>query len=161
VGERRAELGGSEAAWILGQREAGEVPSADASVERACAKAVLALTEAGKVHAATDVSSGGLFTALCEMMLGAWGQAELGLTIDLRQLEGASDFERLFSETGAYLLEMDAGETPAALDGVPHVELGLVTPARELRIRGVEGEIVWGATELEAAWRRSFARFLE
>lgn len=161
VGERRAELGGSEAAWLTGQRERGEVPRVDVDVERECAKVVLALAEAGKVHAATDVSSGGLVVALAEMMLGAWARADLGLAVDLTALPGASDFERMFSETGAYLLELDAGELPAELARVPHAVLGTVVATRELRMRGVEGEIVLDADEMEESWGRSFARLLE
>jgi phosphoribosylformylglycinamidine synthase len=161
VGERRAELGGSEAAWLIGQRERGEVPRVDVDLERVSATAVLALADAGKVHAATDVSSGGLVVALAEMMLGAWARVDLGLAVDVTALPGASDFERLFSETGAYLLELDAGELPEELAGVPHAVIGTVEPTRELRLRGKDGEIVLEAKELEDAWGRSFARLLE
>jgi phosphoribosylformylglycinamidine synthase len=159
VGERRAELGGSEAAWLLGQRANGEVPRVDLALERRAARAVLALSEAGRVHAATDVSSGGLVVALAEMMLGSWGRVELGLDVDIGTLPGASDFERLLSETGAYLLEVGEGAA-ADLAGVPHAEIGRVTSARELRIRGAEGTLVLRAEEIEEAWGRSFAKLV-
>jgi phosphoribosylformylglycinamidine synthase len=160
VGERRPELGGSEAAWLLGQRAHGDVPRVDVDVERRCGRAVLALAEAGRLHAATDVSAGGLFASLAEMMLGAWGRVDLGLDVDLRGLPGGSDFERLFSETGAYVVELGpaAAADEAILAGVPHVVLGAVTARRELRVAGASGELAWTAGELEAAWGSSFAR---
>jgi phosphoribosylformylglycinamidine synthase len=160
VGRRKRELGGSEVAWILGQRERGEVPEPDFALERRCGKAVLALAEAGELLSAHDVSAGGLVATLAEMMLGAWGRVELGLDVDLSVLPG-DDFERLFTETGAYVLELPEGNRwPEPLRDVPHVLLGRVTEARELRLRG-EGELVLGAEELEAAWGRSFAERME
>lgn len=161
VGERRDELGGSEAAALLGQGDRGRVPRPDFALERRCGRAVLALAEAGKVHAATDVSAGGLVTALAEMMLGAWGEARLGLDADLSGLDGAGDFERLFSETGAYLLELDAGETPPELEGVPWTEIARVTDRPELRVRGADGQWTFGGAELAEAWGRSFTKWME
>jgi phosphoribosylformylglycinamidine synthase len=156
VGERRDELGGSAAAQVLGQLDRGRVPTADFAAERRYAGAVLAAIEAGAVRAAHDVSGGGLVVALAEMMLGSWGKVELGLEIDIRAVESRGDFERLFSETGAYLLEVRPGPLPEAIRTVAHLELGRVTEARELRVRGEAGEIVLGAAELEEAWGRSF-----
>ncbi|MGH2570532.1 MAG: AIR synthase-related protein, partial [bacterium] len=137
----------------------GQVPTADFAAERRCARAVLAAIEAGAVCAAHDVSSGGLVTALAEMMLGSWAKVELGLEIDVRGIESRGDFERLFSETGAYVLEVVPG-FPESLAAVPHVELGRVTERRELRIRSESGEIVLGADELEERWGRSFREVL-
>jgi phosphoribosylformylglycinamidine synthase len=161
IGERRDELGGSAAAQVLGQLDRGRVPTARFEVERDCAKVVLELIEVGVVRAAHDVSGGGLVTALAEMMLGSWARVELGLEIDVRPLPGASDFARLFSETGAYLVEMADGPLPAELAGVPHVELGWVTHGRELKLRGEAGEIRLTAEELEEAWGRSFRELME
>ena len=161
VGERREELGGSEVAWLLGQRTNGEVPRVDVAMERRCGRAVLASAEARRVHAATDVSSGGLFTALAEMMLGAWGDVRLGLDVDVSALPGASDFVRLFSETGAYLLELDAGDDTPELADVPHVEIARVTESGRLAVRGAAGAWTWSGAELAAAWGTSFAKWME
>jgi phosphoribosylformylglycinamidine synthase len=160
VGERRDELGGSSAAQVLGQLDRGRVPTADFAAERRCAIAVLAAIEAGAVRAAHDVSGGGLVTALAEMMLGAWARVDLGLEIDVRGIGSRGDFERLFSETGAYVVEIADGPLPEPIAAVPHIELGWVTASRELRIRGETGEIVLGAAELEEAWGRSFREVL-
>jgi phosphoribosylformylglycinamidine synthase len=161
VGERRDELGGSEAALALGQVERGCVPTADFAVERRCARAVLRAIEAGRVLAGHDVSSGGLVTALAEMMLGARGRAERGLDVDLAALPGAGDFSRMFSETGAYLLEVAGDAIPTELADVPVVELARVTDTPELRLRGESGAIVLTGDELREAWAVSFRRLME
>jgi phosphoribosylformylglycinamidine synthase len=160
VGERRAELGGSEAARILGQSDRGAVPTADFAVERKCARAVLRLIEAGKVRACHDVSGGGLLVALAEMMLGGASRVELGLDVDLRRLPGASDFEKLFSETGAYLVEVAPEDAGVAFAGVPHVDLAAVVAEPRLRVRG-DSQIVLDVAEMEEAWGRSFAKVME
>lgn len=163
VGEGARELGGSEAAWILGQRDRGDVPRPDFARERACGRAALAAIEAQEVFAAQDVSSGGLFTALAEMMLGASARVTHGLEIDLAALGTDDDFGRLFSETGVYLLEVSGeGTLPAALAEVPHVVIGRVTDTRELRFHdGAAASLVWTADELEETWGRAFARAVE
>ncbi len=161
VGERRSELGGSEAARVLGQESRGRVPTADFAVERRCAKAVLAAIEAGAVVSGHDISSGGLVTALAEMMLGAGARVELGLDVDLTSLPGRNDFERMFSETGAYLLEVaGAGPLPSELANVPAVVIGQVISRRELRLRGESGDVVLPADDLEESWGRSFRKAL-
>jgi phosphoribosylformylglycinamidine synthase len=161
VGERKRELGGSEVAWLLGQRDRGEVPAPDFALERACGRAVLALAEAGRLRSAHDVSAGGLLVTLAEMMLGAWGTVQLGLDVDLSALPGADDFEKLFTETGAYVLELDgAAELPGSLAGVPHAVLGKVTREPVLRLRGRE-ELLLTAAELERSWTHSFAERME
>ncbi len=161
VGERRDELGGSEAARLTGQADRGHVPRPDFALERRCGRAVLALVEAGHVHAATDIAAGGLITALAEMMLGAWGEPRLGLDVDVSSLAGAGDFERLFSETGAYLLELDPGGPPPHPEGVPWTEIARVIATPELRIRGATSAWTWTGEELAAAWGRSFAKWME
>jgi hypothetical protein len=108
------------------------------------------------------------------MMLGARGEPELGLDVDVRELPGASDFARLFSETGAYLVELagdDAGDDaaegaadgslPAALEGVPYRVLGVVTAEPELRVRGESGTIVLAGRDMARAWGESFRRVME
>jgi phosphoribosylformylglycinamidine synthase len=160
VGQRRDELGGSEAARLLGQRRNGNVPTVDFAEERRCAKAVLALAEAGHVRSAHDVSAGGLFVTAAEMMLGAWSRVDLGLELDLRAVPGRGDFERLFSETGGYLLELEPGVPRDALAGVPHWEVGSVIEAKELRVRG-DAHLIWTSRELEQAWGESFRSVME
>ena len=94
-------------------------------------------------------------------MLGAWGTVELGLDVDLTVLPGADDFEKLFSESGAYVLELDSGaDLPVELAGVPHLVLGEVTAEMRLRLRGRD-ELVLEAAELERAWGNSFAERME
>jgi phosphoribosylformylglycinamidine (FGAM) synthase-like enzyme len=137
----------------------------DFAAERAAARAVLAAAEAGKLRSASDVAAGGLFVTLAEAMLGARAQVAYGVDVDLSTLAalggGEDDFGALFSETGAYLVEVDGeGDLPASLAGVPHAVIGRVTDARTLRVRG-KAELTWEAAELEDAWGNSFARAVE
>ena len=158
VGHGRDELGGSEAARILHQEERGRVPTADFGAEATFARAVLECIEAGSVGGSHDISSGGLFTALAEMLLGPRGSMERGLAVDIRALPGRGDFEKLFSETGAYLLEVPGdGPLPPSLAEVPCEVVGTVTDQPGLRILGDSGEYEFSAQELESAWRDSFA----
>jgi phosphoribosylformylglycinamidine synthase len=178
VGERKVELGGSEVARLLGQEERGTVPEPSFALERRVGKALLRLAEAGRIAACHDVSSGGLLTCLAEMMLGSWGRVDLGLDIDIAPLAGRCDFEKLFSESGAYLIEIasDApighpspaktpGEERAAdefadLTAVPCVELGRVVKEKRLLITG-EATWAWEAAELERAWGGSFRKLMD
>jgi phosphoribosylformylglycinamidine synthase len=160
VGERKVELGGSEVARLLGQEERGSVPKPSFTLERRVGRALLKLAETGRVAACHDISSGGLFTCLAEMMLGSWGRVELGLEVDIRRFEGGSDFEKLFSETGAYLVETAAPETIPELEEVPFVELGRVVKEKHLRVVG-EKTYVWESSELESAWGGSFRRLMD
>ncbi len=162
VGRRRDELGGSEAARLLGQSERGRVPTADFAEERRLARAVLHAAEVGATRAAHDVSTGGLFVAAAEMLLGAAGRVDLGLDLDLSAIEASSDLSLLFSETGAYLVEVDGnGPLPAALLDVPHAVLGRVTDDRRLRLRTKHASYEWSASELEEAWGHSFEKAIE
>ncbi|NNE44252.1 MAG: hypothetical protein HKN12_08575 [Gemmatimonadetes bacterium] len=168
VGDRRVELGGSEAAWIIAgtdpeRRLRGQVPTADFAAERKYARAVLGAIEGGRVQSGHDISSGGLLVALAEMMLGARGNVELGLDVDVSKLPGNNDFERLFSETGAYLLEMTEADAATLADGtdVPHQVLGSVTDTGNLVIHGASGTLRIAGAELTESWAESFARVLE
>ncbi|GJM44910.1 MAG: phosphoribosylformylglycinamidine synthase subunit PurL [Gemmatimonadota bacterium] len=159
VGARERELGGSEAGRLLDQSDRGSVPNPDFARERITAQAMLAAIEAGHVASGQDVASGGVFTALAEMMLGSWAHVRLGLDVDLSALGPDDDFGRMFSETGAYLVEI-RGDVPAEFAQVPHAVIGTVTDTRELVFRG-DKEYRWSAEELEESWGRAFARVME
>ncbi len=161
VGKRDVALGGSEAASILGQSGRGDVPDVDFALERRAARVMLRLIEAGRVRAATDVAAGGLVVALAEMMLGSWGRVELGVDVDVRALPGANDFERLFSETGGYVIEVGDDVAASDLAGLPFFELGRVTSDRVLRVHGSEAVTALEAVAIEEAWGRSFTKAFE
>lgn len=162
VGRRPNDLGGSEIARLLLQGTHGRVPHADFAEERRHARAVLAATEAGAILSAHDISSGGLFVAAVEMMLGAWGRVDLGLDLDLGAFATVPDLALLFGEAGGYLFEIDANAPlPPPLQQVSTNILGTVVAERRLRIRTRHAVLEWTADELEAAWGRSFAEAIE
>jgi phosphoribosylformylglycinamidine (FGAM) synthase-like enzyme len=160
IGAFSGNLGGSEVARILGQTEKGRAPEADFALERNMARAIVQLAESRSVCAAHDISSGGIFVAAAEMMLGAWGRVDLGLDPDLSSLPAEGDLALLFSEMGGYLVEVQ-GTLPDPIQNLPHAILGTVTSEKSLRIRGKSGSWEWTASELESAWGSSFAKAVE
>jgi phosphoribosylformylglycinamidine synthase len=179
------ELGASEVSRILQQSERGDLPRMDLACERPLARTVLDLAESRSVFAAHDVSTGGIFVAAAEMMLGARGRVDLGLELDLGALSQGTrptnaaasrapsrtestppppldDLALLFSESGGYLLEVEGeGPLPEPLHKIPHTVLGRVTSEKRLSIQGSNGSWEWKAPELESSWEGSFAKAIE
>lgn len=119
MGKRKNELGGSEFYRLLGELGAN-VPVADLEEAR---KEIFTLTDAianGLVLAAHDTSEGGLAVCVAEMAFGVDGKGKIGARVDLKKvpLESSdprqppeqnpakSDIQKLFSETGGFVLEI-------------------------------------------------------
>ncbi len=113
LGERKNELGGSEYYRLFDELGAN-VPEADfAQVQ----KEIYALTDAiaeGLVASAHDISEGGMAVTLAEMAFGGRGEGKIGLEIDLQKVpkEGLTIEQKLFSETGGFVLEIDPKKLP-------------------------------------------------
>ncbi|MEE9453963.1 MAG: phosphoribosylformylglycinamidine synthase subunit PurL [Paracoccaceae bacterium] len=104
IGETLGHLGQSALLAEVFAREDGDAPQVDLAAERRAGEAVLAAKAAGLIHAAHDLSDGGLAIAACEMALAA----DQGISIDG---EGAGWF---FGEDQArYLLACPADKTDA------------------------------------------------
>jgi phosphoribosylformylglycinamidine synthase II len=91
LGETRAELSGSEWAWVMHQHIGGRPPKVDFGREQALAALMQRLAETGLVRAAHDLSEGGLAQALVESCL----RKGVGATITLH----GDIFVELFSES--------------------------------------------------------------
>lgn len=115
VGERKNELGGSVLYDVYGEYGAN-VPKPDfAEVE----KEIWFMTdviEQGLVPTCHDISDGGLVTALAEMCFGGRGELRTGIAIDLDKVvgEGLTNTQKLFSETGGFVFELDARQLQSA-----------------------------------------------
>ncbi|MCB9844736.1 MAG: hypothetical protein H6811_01940 [Phycisphaeraceae bacterium] len=107
----RGAMGASLAAELFPELLAkGEaIPTVDLRAGPASARAVAVLIQGGHVHAAHDVSDGGLLVAIAEMLIaGSTADDPLGATLTA----GADGFETWFNESPSrYVLEMDASET--------------------------------------------------
>jgi phosphoribosylformylglycinamidine synthase len=114
----------------------------------------------GWVRSCHDVSQGGLLTALAEMALGGRGEGGLGFTLDLAKFDHVNlPFEKiLFSETGAYVVEVPPGLERdvialCARTGADVFKLGELVANLSLEIvRGTKRFAAWDLSELRGAF---------
>ncbi len=160
IGEPLDELGGGEYyRRILGTYGAN-VPKADFLRERRQIAAVIEMHRLGWVRACHDVGMGGLLTSLAEMAMGDESTDYLGLTLDLEVLEpaGLHPLKALFSETGAFIVEVPAGIEREILalcarNRVKLHRLGELTSFPRLEVvRGGKRMAVWEIGELMEAY---------
>ncbi len=140
VGERYGELGGSLYHHVIHGDRGGKPPPVRYEEERAAIHLVSTWGEEGLLSAAHDISRGGLLAALAEM-----GAAEaphpIGATIKIDDFgQDLSIAERLFTESGGFLIEVGPGEEErfrreAGEAGVPLFRIGEATSERRIRIR--------------------------
>ncbi|MGV1006256.1 MAG: phosphoribosylformylglycinamidine synthase subunit PurL [Candidatus Nanopelagicales bacterium] len=127
LGETRPEFGGSAWAEVLNGHLGGLPPRVDLQRERALGQVLIAGSRSGLVHAAHDVSGGGLILTLIEMALRHGVGARLAVPAD------ADPFELWLSETSARAVVVVAPEAEAdlaalcAAQGVPLAKLGEVS----------------------------------
>jgi phosphoribosylformylglycinamidine synthase len=167
VGPRQNELGGSAFYQALGLGLGANVPQLDWTQERNMIYGVIEAIDAGHVAACTDISDGGLITALCEMAIGGHGKGQLGFELELDEI--ATDLRPdvfLFSETSGFVMECRAGHEDAlralfAAKGLDLIELGEVEdePELEIELPGDE-EIKLDLAEARDAWMNGLAKVL-
>lgn len=136
IGIPQAEFGGTQVAQHLETYEK-VAPQFRPEEEDKQNKFVYSLIQEKKLSACHDVSMGGLFLALVEMMLGEQGRPEVGLDINLDQFDNA--IVSLFSENGAYVLAVESNQADDICDsaknaGVNCTLIGESTPSNTLNI---------------------------
>jgi phosphoribosylformylglycinamidine synthase II len=160
IGDILDELGGSEYYRLAYGTLGANVPKADFLRERRQIRAVIEMHNLGWIRSCHDVSQGGLLTALAEMVLGGRGEGSLGFTLDL------GEFERLalppekvvFSETGAFIVEVPAGIERDVLavctrNRVSLLRLGELTARGRLEVVQARKSLAaWHLPELRAAY---------
>jgi phosphoribosylformylglycinamidine synthase len=159
VGVTHRELGGSQY-FVARRAQGGRVPRVNA--ERACElyRSLSRAMNRGLVAACHDCSEGGLGVALAEMCFGG----ACGAYVDLREVPRARGLRRsdfvLFSESNSrFVVEVQPQaqeKFEKALEGQPFGLCGKVVELRQLRIRGLQGNIVLEASvdELKEAWQK-------
>lgn len=124
LGETRAELGGSEWAWVAHRHLGGLPPTVDLRAERALIDLLVDLATQRAVTAAQDLSEGGLGVTLAEMV----ARSGVGAKIDAGDMRGLAPHVWLFSESSgrAVVATKDAQKVLAAAErmGVPAEVLG-------------------------------------
>ncbi len=157
LGETRDELGASEYYTMLG--EVGRnVPRVDAQTALRLFQAVNQSQREGVLASCHDLSDGGLGVALAETAF-AGG---LGIHADLRQVKRAGEMAEdhlLFSETASRFLVTVSPRNRERFEeifaGCALSALGEVTADSELRLTGLQGEILvrCDIADLKAAWQ--------
>tara|TARA_A100001015_G_scaffold320470_1_gene446954 strand:- start:1826 stop:4069 length:2244 start_codon:yes stop_codon:yes gene_type:complete len=100
VGERFSEFAGTQIESYL-NKIPNVAPQVRLDQEANQNKAVLSLIEQKKVSVVHDISVGGLFQTIIEMILGERGYSKVGVKLDLSDY---NSIETLFSENGGYVL---------------------------------------------------------
>ncbi|MDZ7860854.1 MAG: phosphoribosylformylglycinamidine synthase subunit PurL [Candidatus Krumholzibacteriota bacterium] len=158
VGEPLDELGGSEYYRLIYNTSGANIPIADFIRERNQIKTIIEMHKLGWIRACHDVNQGGLITALAEMAMGS--DYDLGLTVNLDEL-GKTTLEPeklLFSETGAFLVELPEGLDRDVLalcarNRVKLFKLGHIISRPKLNISaGNERLASWDIAALRAAY---------
>ncbi|SDT73194.1 phosphoribosylformylglycinamidine synthase subunit PurL [Actinoplanes derwentensis] len=150
LGETRAELSGSEWAWVTHNHLGGRPPKVDLAAEQALGKVMAKASKSGLVTAAHDLSDGGLAQVLVESTL----RHEVGAKVTLPEA-GESAFVHLFSESaGRVLVAVPRGHDKAFLalaaeHGVPVTPLGVTTEEPVLQ---VEGQFSIPLDEVREVW---------
>jgi phosphoribosylformylglycinamidine synthase len=152
LGTTRAELAGSEWAWVEHQHLGGKPPVVDLAAERALAQVLIDGAGAGMVTAAHDLSDGGLAQALAESCL----RYGIGARIDLTEVcgrDGISPFVALWSESLAravVAVPADGGADLAELCDRHRVPLVRIGETVAESVLAVIGEFEVGLDELRA-----------
>jgi len=157
LGTTADELGGSEY-YAMHHAVGRNVPVVDAATALARYRAVNAAQQAGLLASCHDLSDGGLGVALAETAFAG----ACGLHVDLRKVPCSGTLREdtvLFSESASRLLvtvrpdHRDAFE--ALFAGQPCGCIGVVSADQELRITGLNGEILVRSliADLKEAWQ--------
>ena len=166
IGPRQDELGGSAYYRALGLGPGANVPIVDFELHRNMIYAVTDAIQAGHIAACTDISDGGVVTALCEMMLGSYAQGQLGARMNLSGVETDLRWDKwLFSESGGFVMEVKAGEEDAVAEimagyGVELSCIGEVSDQAALNIEAADLHADIALDDIRHAWADSLAEIL-
>jgi len=105
VGNRKDELGGS-VYYELNGKLGKNVPEIDFKEQRNMIYSIIECVENGLLLSCHDVSDGGLFTTLAEMILGGDADGKIGANIDFVYPQLRND-KILFSESPGFVFEVE------------------------------------------------------
>ncbi len=164
LGTRQNALGGSVFETIQGYPP-GPLPEVDYPTERAIHRILRQAATSGWLRAAHDISDGGLFATICEVLLGPDGQGRIGATIEIGEVANLASVA-LFAENGGVILAVSPDfssvvQSLATREGLSPIILG-ETGGTTLTIT-VQGSLLFTIPLEEAAqaWLRTIPEALE
>ena len=148
VGTRKNELGAS-ILYDLYNTLGANVPQPDFEEVQKEVWLMTDLIEQGVVPTCHDISDGGILVTLAEMSFGGRGESRMGIDVELDDVpgEGLTHTQKLFSETGGFVFEVDprqmhAVEEQAKQYGVEIHPIGTVTGDKTLTIKAADSTLV-------------------
>ncbi len=166
VGNPGNALAGSALLEVLGLPGTGMPPVADLEAERKAAHAITGTIRSGLALACHDISEGGLFVAVAEMVIGGWGTGRKGASIELDFGGDAAEVELLFSEGGGYVVEVlpeRVGEVSSICEshGAKVSRLGRTVEEQVLEVRKRGRTILKiGIDEMRDAWSSALEKLV-
>lgn len=155
LGERKDELGGSVYYQLFGELGAN-VPKVDFKQARDQIYAVTDMIDSGLLLSCHDISEGGLAVTLAEMCFGGDGKNQIGTKVDLGYEGDLRMSQKLFSETGGFVLEAkDSAKVKqiAQKYGLNLISLGTTTLAKDLIIKDDDKEVIrLSLAQMSMAW---------
>lgn len=107
IGQRQQHLGGSIAFDVLQKPlNQGELPALDYSAAKAEIFGLIDAIDGETVHAAHDISDGGLITAILEMFFSSNHKLGASLNLNSSDHQGLTLAEMLFTETGGFVVQV-------------------------------------------------------
>jgi phosphoribosylformylglycinamidine synthase II len=116
IGRLKPGLGGSALAAVMGWDGTDSLSALDFDEERRAIHAATHSILAGHVLSCHDISEGGLFTTVAEMVIGGWGMGRIGAEVSLDRLGGMRPLEVLFSECGGFVAEVARSSSQKVMD---------------------------------------------
>lgn len=156
IGNRYAEFGGTQIQTFYPHLSSEVAPQVRLTDEAAQNKAIHDLIQASLVSACHDISSGGLWTTLCEMLLGERGLHQVGAAIFCNQ----DLLSFLFSENGGYVISVQSehqNQVEALLKqhSVAFSSIGHTTQNPDISIQTSSGSLFqFPLPELEKIWNQ-------
>jgi phosphoribosylformylglycinamidine synthase II len=136
VGQRYAEFGATQIAECVPNLNT-IAPQVRFNEEASQNKVVFDLIQNGKLDHCHDISMGGVWTAVLEMVLGERSKYEVGLNLSLPH--DIDPLTALFSENGGYILAVNPTQQKDVLhtlaqQNIHHFILGATTPAPIVKV---------------------------
>lgn len=154
LGERFAEFGGTAIKELI--KDLNDLaPEVRFDAENKLNQVVYKLINENKLATVHDISMGGLYVALVEMLLGERGNFSLGAEIEIRNLDL---FTFLFSENGGFLVEVAENNLAAVIKacqdfGIFYKSIGKFTDEPVLKISTNTENMALEITELNQLWQ--------